>query len=840
MEPPRVIPDPRAWADALLDAALELPLEDRRAFVESRCASHPDLKRDVLELLAALDTPSPLLEDGVAAGLLSEAIAEHDEADDASTEPSAGDAIGPWRLVRPLGRGGMGTVFLVERNDGQFAQTAALKLLRAGLDSDEITHRFERERQIVASLAHASIARLLDGGRTPDGRPYFVMECVEGRAIDRDCDERRLTIDQRLAVFEQVCGAVQYAHAQLVVHRDVKPSNILVTPDGEVKLLDFGIARILEPAREGSTDATGPVGALLTPDYASPEQVRGEPVSTSSDVYQLGLLLYELLTGGRAQHVTGPSLRDLERAICEETPVPPGHRVRTASDAVCEARSIGRRALVRALHGDLDTIVMVALRKEADRRYASVADLREDVRRYARGLPIRARGDGLPYRVRKFVGRHRVGLGFAAALLLAVAIVAPMIAGQRMRTLQEQQRARQMEDVLERVFALPNPHLRPGPSSTAEFVEHATAIVRSDLRGQPASEARLLTVLGRVYSWLGRYDDSATLLEEGLAIRERQFGRDSSEVADSCEWLALALHYRGRYADAERTLRRAVAIRRDRLGPDDYETLDTSLELGDLLHSRGELAAADLIVRDALERRRASGKQDELLGRSLQYYGNILRDEGRLDESAAAFRGAIDVFHGLFGPLNQQATVAGLYYGRVLIRQGKFEEAERLLLSAQRDIRTIYDGDHPLTVTALRELGYLRTEQGRYDEAVALLEQSRRLAVAMLGPAHPQIARTAVHQAEAERRRGHAAAAAAMAREAIDLFARLDLAEHPSAIEARITLGQALAALGQRDRAKTELEAASAAASRKFVASDERIARARAALAAGQRTSGSE
>jgi len=814
-------------ADALLDAALEVPPDERDAFLESRCADDPDLKTEVLQLLAALDTPAPML-DACVARLLPDVI----EADEDANEPSAGDTIGAWRIVRPLGRGGMGTVFLVERHDGQFAQTAALKLLRPGLSERDarVEGRFERERQIVASLTHASIARLLDGGRTPDGRPYFVMECVEGRPIDRDCDERRLTIDQRLAVFERVCGAVQYAHGQLVVHRDVKPSNILVTKDEEVKLLDFGIARILEPARDASGDATGPVAAILTPDYASPEQVRGDPVATSSDVYQLGLLLYELLTGERAQRVPGRSPADLERAVCDETPVRPSDRVRSASDAVCEARRISRSALVRTLRGDLDTIVLVALRKEADRRYGSVAELREDLRRYARGLPILARGDALPYRVRKFVGRHRVGLGFVAAILLALAIGAPMIAAQRLRTAREQQRAQQMEEVLERLFALPNPHFPPRPDSTAEFVDHAATIVRSELQGQPASRARLLTVLGRVYSWLGRYDESVKLLEEGLSIREREFGRDSGEVADSCEWLALSLHYRGRYADAERTLRRAHAIRRDTLGPDATQTLDTALELGDLLHSRGELASAEAVVSDAVEKRRASGRQGEILGRGLQYYGNVLRDEGRLDESAAAFKEAIGVFRGVFGTLSQQAAVAELYYARVLIRQRNFGEAERLLLSAQRDIRTIYDGDHPVTVTALRELGYLRTEQGRYDEALMLLEESRRLAVALLGAGHPQIARTAVHQAEAERRRGHAATAVAIAEDALARFARLDLSEHPSAIDARITLGQALAALGQRARAKTELETACAAASRKFVAGDDRLARARAAL----------
>jgi serine/threonine-protein kinase len=286
--------------DALFADALALDAGDRGAFLDRRCRGEPALRADVDELLRLAFQPATYLERSVvASGLLPDALASA-RAFETDLEP--GQRIGSWRVVREVGRGGMATVFLVDRVEGQFEQRGALKLVRSMAGSDDIPRRLQRERRILASLTHPGIARLLDGGQTEDGRPFFVMEFVEGFPIDRYCDDRRLTIDDRLDLFLRVCEAVQHAHRQLVVHRDIKPSNIIVTTDGDVKLLDFGIAKLLSPGDKRDDDAvTSPVIRILTPEYASPEQVRNEPVAIASDVYQLGLLLYELLTGHRAQ-----------------------------------------------------------------------------------------------------------------------------------------------------------------------------------------------------------------------------------------------------------------------------------------------------------------------------------------------------------------------------------------------------------------------------------------------------------------------------------------------------------------------------------------------------------
>ena len=397
---------PERWQriDGLFDEALDLPPAERGPFLDRSCAGEPDVREELEALLDACERASDFLGQPPHT-LAGEVVGPLFGTAEAETHLAPGQAVGPYRIVEPIGRGGMGVVYLAERADGHFRKRVALKVVKRGMDTDEIVGRFRHERQILARLEHPNVARLLDGGVTEDGRPYFVMECVDGEPLDAYCDRLRLSVRERLKRFMDVLEAVAYAHRNLVVHRDLKPSNILVTQKGEVKLLDFGIAKLLNPAEAGRLDTDGAAQTVplteahtrrLTPDYAAPEQVRGEPPTTATDVYALGVILYALLAGRRPYDFPTGMLSEIERTICERVPRRPStapfhpHPARTSADdasltpeAIAEQRATLPKKLRRTLAGDLDAIVLKALRKEPERRYASAADLLDDLRRYA-------------------------------------------------------------------------------------------------------------------------------------------------------------------------------------------------------------------------------------------------------------------------------------------------------------------------------------------------------------------------------------------------------------------------------------------------------------------------
>ena len=816
--------------DALFDAALALPPESRPAFLDLRCAGDPASRTELDELLRLATEPSSLLQPGtVTPEFLRAALAR--------VEPSAwgqlasDEKVGVWRVLHQIGRGGMGTVYLAERDDGEFQQKGALKLVHASLAPEEIAQRLRRERRILASLTHANIARLLDGGQTSDGRPYLVMEYVDGRRIDTYCDEERLGIDQRLDLFRHVCAGVQHAHRNLVVHRDIKPSNIIVTNDGEVKLLDFGIARLLAAADRIDDPMTQPVLRILTPEYASPEQVRGEPVAIASDVYQLGLLLYELLTGHKAQTIGGTSQGEMEQAVCTTQVVRPSTRV-AGEQRAAHARGLSATALARSLSGDLDTIVLYALRKEPDRRYASVEELIADVERFRQGLPVRAQVDSLGYRARKFVGRRRAALAWSTIAVAIVAVTLPAIIGARLRSAREAARAEQIETILADMFAFASPRVLAPTPTARHYVDHAAALVQQELQGEPASQARLLFKIGDVYNALGEYGAAIETVKGALRLRRELYGSDSLQAAHALATLGLSQHYAGRYDEAEASFLEALGTLRAKSGPTSFETVSAMIEFGDLLHTRGRLVEAEHMLREAVGPLRTTGPADgdEALPRALLYLANVLRDRGSLDESEALFREAIDTFSRVHGRQNQQVAVAQSYFARLLVMRSDFAAAETMLDDALRVLRDTYDGNHPLVGTALRELGYLRIEQGRFAEAASTLDESMRIHQRLLGSHHSLVPRTRAHQAELARRRGSMTEAVSLARQTIDEFARIGLSDHPSAIDVRATLGEALTAIGDRPAAQRELRSALSAAERQFVPGDRRVARLRDAL----------
>ena len=424
---------PEEWRaiKEILDGALELPAAERSAYLDLHCGGDLDRRRKVESLIEADDRAWSLMEAPAAASF---GIPSH-------AGPASGDRIGVYQILGELGRGGMGIVYLARRADEHFDKKVAIKLASVGIGGDSLERRFRSERQIVASLDHPNIARLLDGGSMPDGRPYLVMEYVEGARLLEWCEARKLSTRGRLEIFLEVCSAVQYAHQHLVIHRDLKPANVLVTDDGVVKLLDFGIAKLIDPEPAGETaDRTATLLRLFTPDYASPEQVRGEPVTTASDVYALGVVLYELLTGRRPYRTSDSSPAEMVRVVCETEPPKPSTAFRGSAD---RGEAPGRRE--KTLSGDLDTIVLKAMRKEPARRYSTVSGLAEDVRRYLQGLPVAARPDTLGYRAGKFVRRHRAAVSATALFSIA-------LAGGLVMTLREARRARAAEARAERRF----------------------------------------------------------------------------------------------------------------------------------------------------------------------------------------------------------------------------------------------------------------------------------------------------------------------------------------------------------------------------------------------------
>ena len=466
--------------------------------------------------------------------------------------PSATDGprdarIGPYRIVSAIGQGGMGAVYLAERADGAFDQRVAIKVVRGLLDQDRV-RRFRAERRILASLQHPNIARLVDGGTTEDGCPYLVMEYVEGQAIDVYAEQHGLGLDERLALFITVCQAGGHAHRHLIVHRDIKPSNIIVTAEGTPKLLDFGIAKLLDTDDPELSARTMTGMYMLTPDYAAPEQVRGEAVTTATDVYALGVLLFQLVTSQRPHTFRTLTAQEIERVVCDtEAPRP---------------------STIRAgLHDDLDIVVGTALNKDIQRRYASVEALAEDLGRFLDGRPIHARPATWRYRAGRFVTRHRWEVGVAAlfvAMLVAFSILvslqAARLARERDTAQQERDAAEEVSSFLVSLFELNDPSRSRGETVTArELLDRGAMQVESGLASQPVAQARLMDTMGRVYRQLGLLGPATALLEKALARREAAVEGFSDEVADTLAELGEVWRENGEYAQAERLHRRALA-----------------------------------------------------------------------------------------------------------------------------------------------------------------------------------------------------------------------------------------------------------------------------------------
>ncbi len=735
---------PARWphVEALLDRALDLPPEERTAFLERTRAANPDLLREVREVLRAGDRARALLEDS---GLLlrwnEEAVPFAEESDE-SDENLAGTAVGRYRLLEEIGRGGMGTVYRAERADGAFEQTAALKLVRRGMDSDAVLRRFHHERQVLAALDHPNVARLLDGGRSEEGRPYFVMELVEGEPITAYCDRRRLGVEARLRLFLQVCEAVAFAHRNLVVHRDLKPSNVLVTDDErgrpQAKLLDFGIAKLLSADTVPGATLTQPGHLLLTPQYAAPEQIRGEAVTTATDVYALGVLLYELLTGQPPYRLGSSSPAELERVIGGVEPPRPSAAVAPGEEA--EARGVSAERLKKRLAGDLDQVCLKALRKEPERRYASAEALGEDVERHLAGLPVTARPDTVGYRARTFVRRHRAPVVATAAVVVVflalVGFYTVRLAAERDRAQQEAATAEQVTALLAGIFRGSDPSNtakgeRSGLDVTAQELLDRGARRIEELEGEPLVQAELTNVIGRVYRELGLYEEAQTFLERALAMRRRLLGENHPDVATSMNGLAIVLFDRGAYDEAEQLYRETLAMRRRLLGENHPDVAISMSNLAVHLHDTGRYDAydeAESLLREALAtQRQLLGEDHPDVATALNDLAFLLKARGAYEEAEPLLREALAMAIRLRGQEHFYVAISLVNLGRLLIDTGRVEEAEPLLRQALDTYIRVLGKQDIRTIRGQVTFGTVLTALGRYDEAEARLQEAHTL-----------------------------------------------------------------------------------------------------------------
>jgi eukaryotic-like serine/threonine-protein kinase len=711
--------------DAVFDAALDLPTADQAAFVERECGDDPAVRDEVVQLLRAhhrsgsvLDTPAVRL-----ASFLFDAR-------DSSAEPAL-ERVGPFRVVRSIGQGGMGQVFLGERDDGLFDQRVALKLIRH--PSPGLVRRFLDERRILALLEHPHIARLIDGGVTADGLPYFAMEFVDGVPIDRYCNGRALSLDDRLTLFEHVCDAVGYAHQHLVVHRDLKPANILVTADGRVKLLDFGIAKLLAaPDGRSKTDETRAGLRIMTPDVAAPEQVRGGVISTATDVYALGVLLYTLVSGDRPYELGERTPAEIERIICDEVPPLPSSRAPAL--------------LRRRLRGDLDLIVMTALQKQEDRRYQSAAALALDLRRFRRGEAILARPDSAQYRLRKFVGRHRAAV--AVASLVAVAAVAGAARERVLRHRAEvaARKATEVEDFLIGVFDVADPYAWSerdrGTISARDLLDRGVRRIDSTLVSQPEVQADLRTVLGRVYTNLGLFAKATPLLERSLEQRTMLYGSRDSSVATSQDLLGRALAELDRQDDAERLLRRALDRRRAVFGSSHKATAESMEHLASLLADRSQLAAAESLHRNVLVIRRSLfGDSAAEVASSMNDVALIRYRRSAYDEAESMYRQALAIQLRQLGEQHPQTAATMQNLAQTLQMVGKLDEAERYYRRSLAAKRAVLGDAHPSVTISLNNLAlFLALNRGQLDEGEALARQAVTLDRQIFGNQHSYVA----------------------------------------------------------------------------------------------------
>ncbi len=763
---------PERWAEinTVLDEAFDRDPDNPAAVLPDIC-NDPDLREEVRSFLDADEDAVNFLEEDAAlhagdlfpgdletgeiedqlAGDIAEALNVAANGADEGIEP--GTTLGPFEVDSVIGRGGMSTVYRATRVDGSFDQDVAIKLMRP-LSDPSAADRFRAERQILASLHHPNVARVFDGGTTPDGRPYLVMEYVVGQPITRYCDDHQLSLEERIDLFNDVIEAVQHAHQNLIVHRDLKPTNILVTEDGTVKLLDFGIAKVLDASAHRdrvNAPSTRTGMHLMTPEYAAPEQVKGETVTTSTDVYALGILLYELLTGHRPYRIRKGTTYEIVQAVCEQDPTrpstavmetsamgPPGTTVEITPDSVSKARRTDPDQLRQTLRGDLDAIILKALRKVPDERYRTANSFADDLRRFQQNQPVDARTITLGYQVQKLVQRNRAAVIGAAAVLLLLVGYALTVTYQANRIAAERDKAEAVTSFITSIFAESDPmSVASTPDLTVrELVDRGAERLTTDLAKQPLVRAQVEEVLGRVYSNLGLYEQSIQMLTDALHVRHNHSDASAHDIARVEASYGYTLFRQARYAKGDSLLQQALQRVEQTYGERDARSIDPRHTRALLLEEWGRREQAEQLYRMNISIREESGSDYPGMYHDL---ASALQSQGKYEEALRNHMRANDGFREEYGASPQLAnglTRTALTYHRM----GEYQQAESMYREGLKMRRELLPDYHPHIASSCVRLGWLLAETGRPQEAEPLVSEGISILQRLLPPNHWQIA----------------------------------------------------------------------------------------------------
>ena len=822
-QPGKIVDERWERLQDLFSRAVELPESEREAFVSQQTGSDKDLRDELLELLAC-DT-------GRSTGPLTHALGA---AIDATTRDRrkalVGRVVGNYKLVSILGHGGTGTVYLGERADRQYSAQVAVKIVDNATVHGDLGMRFRAERQILASLNHANIARLLDAGETDDAQPYLVMEYVHGEPVDRYCDRQQLDLRARLNLFLEICLAVQYAHQNLIVHRDLKPANILVTAEGAPKLLDFGIAKLLDTGDAAAVLAlTRMNDRLLTPEYASPEQILGRQVTTASDVYALGVVLYELLTGLRPYTVpSSASQLELERSICISDPQRPSTAIRRSMEsepaegestiaAIALARGIAPERLQKRLLGDIDAIVMRALRKEPQHRYGSVEQLAADVRRYLSREPVVARQGNWLYYSQRFVRRHTFGVSagvFFIAVIIAFAVAMSMqnqrIAAERDKAANESKSAQAVSEFMLQVFAAGDPYTAKGTEMTGkQLLERSGSQVRQAKGMRPEVRARLLASIGRAFRRNGDVERSLSYLEDAVHLRRQMANGGGLAGAEDMSELAVTLRQLGDLDGSRKVLREAMELC-ERIGQQRtpiYATL--LLNRGRIEFHGGDMAGARRSFEQSLAlNKQVRGPNDHEVGVVLLELSLVFMWMDDTPAVESATRKAVDIFRVTAPDLHPDRVLAETRLGEALLMQNRIDEASALFESSLEKQRVLFTNNSRQVAEVLESLSQIRRAQGQLEEAERFAAEALNSIVNAMGAEHGYTPYFRGSYAAVLMRRGKNVDAERELRHSLDTLAKTRPADHQYVCSAEHMLGELLLETNRLTDAEAMLTAA--------------------------------